>query len=48
LDPRNFRNSARDWGNRSGFKDAMNEKSEPEEDTAKKKDSEKEREQVTK
>jgi sec-independent protein translocase protein TatA len=30
------------------FKDAMNEKSEPEEDTAKKKDSEKEREQVTK
>ncbi len=30
------------------FKDAMNEKSEPEEDTAKKKDQEKEREQVTK
>jgi sec-independent protein translocase protein TatA len=30
------------------FKDAMNEKSEPEEDAAKKKDSEKEREQVTK
>jgi sec-independent protein translocase protein TatA len=30
------------------FKDAMNEKSEPEEDTSKKKDSEKEREQVTK
>jgi len=30
------------------FKDAMNEKSEPEEDTAKKKESEKEREQVTK
>jgi sec-independent protein translocase protein TatA len=30
------------------FKDAMNEKSEPEEDTTKKKESEKEREQVTK
>jgi len=30
------------------FKDAMNEKSEPEEDTAKKKESEKDREQVTK
>ena len=30
------------------FKDAMNEKSEPEEDSTKKKDSEKEREQVTK
>jgi len=30
------------------FKDAMNEKSEPEEDTAKKKDSEKERETVSK
>jgi sec-independent protein translocase protein TatA len=30
------------------FKDAMNEKSEPEEDTTKKKDQEKEREQVTK
>jgi sec-independent protein translocase protein TatA len=30
------------------FKDAMNEKSEPEEDQAKKKDQEKEREQVTK
>jgi sec-independent protein translocase protein TatA len=30
------------------FKDAMNEKSEPEEDTAKKKDSEKEREPVSK
>ena len=30
------------------FKDAMNEKSEPEDDQAKKKDQEKEREQVTK
>jgi sec-independent protein translocase protein TatA len=30
------------------FKDAMNEKSEPEEDQTKKKDQEKEREQVTK